>query len=371
MRMNWVKSDKVKEGLVILMVSVVLLLLVDYLAGYTILKHTPISSRNNAERGVRIKHPVYHHTLAANYDGFARWGNKSEYRFCTNNDGLKVKCGAISHDKSYDIGFLGDSFTEGVSLPYEKTFVGLIAEKLPEKKIANLAVDSYSPTIYYLKLVDFLNKGYQFKELVVYIDISDIRDEANYAMVGGRVITTFNKTKSDMNINDKMFPLLNFGLKGLKNRFRSTVDTDPHMEYLDLNDRVYSRHISNGAWTFDANDAGYGKLGVSGSIKKSIAMMEKLYEVCKKNNIKLSVGVYPWPSQILYDVEESKQVKIWRDFCVNKCANFYNSFPTFFELVRSSDKKAVIGNYFIYGDVHFNESGNQLIAADFFKTYKP
>ncbi len=197
MRMNWVKSDKVKENLIILMVSVVLLLLVDYLAGYTILKHIPVSSRNNAERGVRIKHPVYHHTLAANYDGFARWGNKSEYRFCTNNDGLKVKCGAINNDKSYDIGFLGDSFTEGVSLPYEKTFVGLIAEKFPEKKIANLAVASYSPTIYYLKLVDFLNKGYQFKELVVYVDIGDIRDEANYAMVGGRVITTFNKAKSD------------------------------------------------------------------------------------------------------------------------------------------------------------------------------
>ena len=90
----------------------------------------------------------------------------------------------------------------------------------------------------------------------------------------------------------------------------------------------------------------------------------------KKNNIKLSIGVYPWPGQILYDVEESKQVKIWREFCTNKCAYFYNSFPTFFELVNSSNKKDVISNHYFHGDMHFNEAGNQLIATDFLSTYQ-
>lgn len=366
MRMSWIKSKIVKEGLIILVVSIALLLLVDNFLGYAILKQAPISSRNNAERGIRISHPVYHHTLAANFDGLAR--NQAEYRFCTNADGLKSKCGAVSNDKEIDIGFLGDSFTEGLGLPYEKTFVGLIAANMPQKKIANLGAVLYSPTIYYLKLKDFLDKGYKFKELVVYIDISDISNEANYAIVDGKVVDTIENTGKQ-----KMFPVVNFGLKGLKDRLRSgfgIMTTDFHEDHLDLTDPVYRRDFTSGTWTFDDSDKGYGKLGVKGSIDKSIAMMQKLYDLCKTNNIKLSIGVYPWPSQILYDTEESKQVIIWRDFCADKCTNFYNSFPTFFDLIKSSNKKEVINNNFFHGDMHFNENGNKIIAADFLSSYK-
>ena len=95
----------------------------------------------------------------------------------------------------------------------------------------------------------------------------------------------------------------------------------------------------------------------------------KFFMPLQTNNINLSIGVYPWPGQILYDVKESSQVRIWRDFCVGKCKYFYNSFPTFFDLTKSSSKKAVIERNYFYGDMHFNEYGNQLIAADFLKAY--
>ncbi|MBX9613796.1 MAG: hypothetical protein K2X51_19455 [Burkholderiales bacterium] len=365
MPIRWIKSRVVKDFLVIVAASLALLLLIDGLFGYAILKHVPIASRNNAERGIRIGHPVYHHTLSANFNGLAR--NQLEYRFCTNSDGLKSNCNAISNDKEIDIGFLGDSFTEGLGLPYEKTFVGLIAEKLPGKKIANLGVASYSPSIYYLKLKDFLDKGYKFKELIVYIDISDIPNEANYAVVDGKVVETIDDTDKH-----KIFPLINFGLKGLRDRLRANfgiLRQDFHEDHLDLTDPVYRRDF-DGGWTYNSDVRGLGKLGVEGAIKKSIEMMDKIYDLTKRNNIKLSVGVYPWPGQILYDIEESRQVKIWKDFCVKKCENFYNSFPTFFELVKLSNKEEVVGNYFYYGDMHFNEKGNQIIASDFLKNYK-
>ena len=340
----------------------------DNLFGYAILKHVSISSRNNAERGIRIGHPVYHHTLSASYDGLAR--NLTEYRFCTNSDGLKSKCGEANNAKEIDIGFLGDSFTEGLGLPYEKTFVGLIADNLPHKKIANLGVVSYAPTIYLLKLKDFLDKGYRFNELVVYIDISDIQDEANYAIVDGKVVETIEDTSKH-----RRFPVAHFGYKGIRDRLGNEFEffkrkEDVHEDQLNLGDPVYRRDYSRGAWTYNSSIGGYGKLAVNGSIDKSVAMMEKLYELCKANGIKLSIAVYPWPGQILYDVEESRQVKIWRDFCDGKCANFYNSFPTFFGLIRSSSKRAVIENNYFHGEMHFNENGNHLIAMDFLKIHR-
>ena len=361
---SWIKSDNAKDILIVIVFSLALLLLADYFLGYTILHNAPIRTRNNAERGLGISHPIYHHTLAANYNGLASFDQKSEYRFCTNDAGFKSNCNAINNTKNYDIAFLGDSFTEGIGLPYEKTFVGLIAEQLPEKKIANLGVAWYSPSIYYLKLVDLLNKGYTFKELVVYIDISDIPNEANYMIVDGKVVDTIENTSKQ-----HIFPLINFGLKGLKSRFLQASNLGPHVKNLDFSDDVYRRDTKS-AWTYDDNAKGYGKIGLQGTIDKTLGTMKQLYDVCKKNNIKLSIGVYPWPGQILYDVEESKQVKIWREFCTNKCAHFYNSFPTFFELVNSSNKKDVISNHYFHGDMHFNEAGNQLIATDFLSTYQ-
>jgi hypothetical protein len=54
--MSWIKSERLKEALIILVVSLSLLLLVDYFLGYKILHNAPISTRNNAERGLGIRH---------------------------------------------------------------------------------------------------------------------------------------------------------------------------------------------------------------------------------------------------------------------------------------------------------------------------
>ena len=361
---SWIKSEQFKEALIVLGVTLALLLLVDYFLGYKILHNAPISTRNNAERGLGIRHPIYHHTLAANYNGLTSFDQQTEYRFCTNDGGFKSDCNNIVNGKDYDIAFLGDSFTEGIGLPYEKTFVGLIAAGLPDKKIANLGVAWYSPSIYYLKLQELLNEGYKFKEVIVYIDISDIPNEANYAIVDGKVVATIENTSKHY-----PFPLINFGLKGFKSRFLQDTYLGPHVKSLNLNDDIYKKDTKSG-WTYSDSNEGFGKIGQQGSIDKSVALLEKIHALCIKNNIKLSVGVYPWPGQILYDTEESKQVKIWRNFCRGKCENFYNSFPTFFSFVNKASKKEVIAQYYFNGDMHFNEAGNQLIATDFLKTYQ-
>ena len=43
--------------------------------------------------------------------------------------------------------------------------------------------------------------------------------------------------------------------------------------------------------------------------------MTKLSNYLNNRNIKLSIGVYPHPATLLYDTENSLQVKIWSDFC--------------------------------------------------------
>jgi hypothetical protein len=72
--------------------------------------------------------------------------------------------------------FLGDSFTEGLGIPY--AFVGRFAAAFPQLDVLNAVVSSYAPSVYYAKTKYFIGRGLQIDEIVVYIDVSDVQDEA-------------------------------------------------------------------------------------------------------------------------------------------------------------------------------------------------
>ena len=85
-------------------------------------------------------------------------------------------------------------------------------------------------------------------------------------------------------------------------------------------------------WTYYNDDIPYEPLGIDGGIQRSLNKMSNLYNLLKSKNIKLSIGIHPWPGQILYDQRKSKQIKIWRDFCKNKCINFLICLISFDEI---------------------------------------
>src|SRR5690606_2268526 len=61
---------------------------------------------------------------------------------------------------------------------WEETFVGRFALQSPQLEVLNAGVLSYAPSVYYRKTAWLLEAGYAFDELVVYLDVSDIQDEA-------------------------------------------------------------------------------------------------------------------------------------------------------------------------------------------------
>ncbi len=99
------------------------------------------------------------------------------------------------------------------------------------------------------------------------------------------------------------------------------------------------------------------------------ATMEKLYLILKKNKIKMSIVVYPWPQQLLKDKKDSIHVKMWRDFCIGKCSNFINMFPVFFDEMEKTSFLDVYKKYYYWNDVHFNQKGNELIANYLIKNF--
>ena len=349
--------NKVKVILKILSIVVFLTLSIDFLFGNFLLsvfdkKTKPLPY---------VEHDIYDHTLKKNFKETIKWENNVPYMYCTDTNGFRSKCSIKRKklNKNFDIAFLGDSFTEGIGVEFSKTFVGLFEKNNPDYMVANLSVTSYSPSVYLIKFQELLNQGYSFDRLFVFIDISDIHDEAKkYEIKNNKIVRKKNPNLINFQKKiNKLFPIITKSNKRLKNivipniRKKYFPKQTKECTYLD-------KCFRKSSWTYEpsAYDPRY--------ISKSIRSMEKLYKIAQDENVSLSIGVYPWPAQLLYDIEDSEQVKIWKNFCETRCEFFFNSFPDFFNIANEKNTTYVLKNYFIKGDVHFNEKGHKVIAEN-------
>ena len=366
----------------IILISIFLFLLLDFFFGRTLINKYIHQIKDNPFylKKQRVRHSFYHHTLAPLIDYRKTGWGPVTYRLCTNIHGFKTKCGTLDDDH-YDIGFIGDSFTEGLGVVYEQTFVGIVEDK-KKLTVANLGVSSYSSKIYLSKIHHFIGKGMKFKHIVVFIDVSDLIDDSNSYVL-----------KNDLKVGDKkigkrientvkiwfpIFDYLAFTLSN-NNRYRLSDNIFTRVNiYVDVNqikDRklkeVYSKINLRSAWTYSKTNEikGYD-LPLDTAINEQIKTMNQLYELLKKNNIKLSIAVYPWPQTILYDKHENLMKTTWENFCKNKCANFINTFPLFInDDDEESKKNLIIKKYYQLGDIHFNPEGHKLIADYFIKNF--
>jgi uncharacterized protein YneF (UPF0154 family) len=373
--------------ILIILISLFLFLIIDFFFGKILIDKYIDQIKDNPYylKKQRVRHSFYHHTLAPQIDYRKTGWGPTTYRLCTNIHGFKSKCGTLGGDH-YDIGFIGDSFTEGLGVRHEDTFVGIIEDK---KKliIANMGVSSYSPKIYLSKIHHFIGRGMKFKHIVVFMDVSDLIDDSNSYIF-----------KNDLKVRDKkigkrientlkiwfpMFDYLTFNLTN-NNRYRTTDSIFTRINiYTDIkqtNDKklkeIYSKMNLRSAWTYSKTNQikGYD-LPIDVAINEQIKTMNQLYELLKKNNIKLSIVVYPWPQTILYDKRENLMKTTWENFCKDKCANFINTFPLFMnddddDDDEKSKKNLIIKKYYQLGDIHFNPEGHKLIADYFIKNFK-
>lgn len=338
-----------------------------------------------ARNELRVRDAHYTHGLKPNFDGFDAWGS-NQVRIFTNSLGFRdaaVRDVPMATDRKRVI-FIGDSFTESLGMPYEQSFVGLFAQAFPALDVLNAGVSSYAPSVYYEKLKYFLDSGLKFDEAVVYIDISDIQDEAilySYDPKGVLQMGLFQTGGEDCSPVprpplprpekrwwEKVSYIGEFvGQMRYSARLARAIE-QASFEDLSKSHAVYSRDYARPSWTYSDDSSCYGALGIDGSIDKAKKQMDRLYELLASHGVALSVGVYPWPQQLLYDRQESRQARLWREWCAGKCRKFFDHFPDFFQY-KAQDPDFIRSLYF-WGDFHFNARGNELLARELIGTYE-
>lgn len=120
--------------------------------------------------------------------------------------------------------------------------------------------------------------------------------------------------------------------------------------------------VKRGNWTHvDKYWKIYGQKGR----ELAVSNLNKLLELCNNNNIKFSLVIYPWPSQIYYDIKAIKHRLFWKEWSMKNKVDFYDLFFHF----SDKNKIELIHNYFVPGDIHWNKLGHKYIADIILKTY--
>ncbi len=329
------------------------------------------------DKNFRTSNHIYHHGLIPNKETESVWRGDDSYPVYTNSLGFfdsKVRDVPLVDKSKRRILIIGDSYTEGIGVQYEKTFVGLLNKAVDSDKVEifNAALSSYSPKLYYLKVKHLIEEvGFKFDELYVFIDISDIQDEILYLH--------YEPKESDPKLRasaraDTIFSRLSLSyylvrqIMKRKERERNLMKYPskyypPWLNYYWLNDiNVEVATIPNfiqlrDRWTFsDFYENKWMKQGVN----LAVGYMTKLNELASEHDIMMTVGVYPWPIHIDASSKDNLQVWIWKKFSTRYGTGFIDLFPLF--IGEGAGYEGVYDRYFIKGDIHWNEAGHRLVA---------
>ncbi len=330
-------------------------------------------SSDEVRESARLHNTIYHHDLAKNFSGYENWGG-SYYRLYTNSLGFKDGSARIvplvgDHRR---VLLIGDSFTEGIGVPFDQTFAGLLyragLQRANKIEFLNAAVVGYSPVIYYKKIKYLLQSGLHFDEVIVFPDLSDVGDEAQrYFCIDDDPRYNYYcglETRLEPPAVVKPAPFLarNFIVTDrIRQIIKQAIARWRHPTPLSI--PYPERRLD---WALpDFPREHLLPLGVEGGITRSLENMQKLADLLAEHNIPLTIAVYPWPNLLFYNDRDSRQIAIWRTFCVKNCKKFINLFPAFF-----SEKDAHEDWYdrlFIYGDVHFSVEGHKLMFHELAK----
>ena len=354
----------------------ILIISIDLIFGKKIINFLYSNDKN-------VKHSIYHHDLDKNLNEKIIYNNVYEHIICTNNYGFKSSCiDKEKISKSVDYAFIGDSFTEGVGLNYADTFIGKFKNKKKNDQIINLGVASYSPKIYFKKLEHYLNQGFTFDRVIVFIDVGDILDENGYFVKSNGTVATKSNLKLVNTVYQDYTEL--YKLKKILKGFLPIsaifynkimeVKSNSNIKINGSNDKreIKDNYLINSRWTYKNKFSKRDQIWVDKGREDAVFFMNKIFELSKINNFKLSLAVYPWPAQILHDKDTGRTElgKFWENYCKNKCESFINYLDYFHQLKQEIEKEKIVELYYLKNDVHFNQKGNDIILKKLLETFK-
>lgn len=347
-------------------VFLLFLIPVDFAVGYLRNRPSPPAESGSEEPATRIRiyDDEYHHGFAPLHSETQTWGEEV-YVMHTNSLGFKdaEQREVTLQPERYRLIVLGDSFSEGIGVPHEETFAGILGQQLAGRgvEVLNASVASYSPKLMFLKLRYLLEQGLRFDELAIFFDLSDASDELIYSSFRWDDLNSRGLAPKGQRFEKgPSGPQHWYEYSLLWRTFQRLVfREDPWRRDLYRNPdtgETFSYYQERSEWV----DGGvlYERWGHAG-LEAAAFYIRQILQLGEEYGFRVTIAIYPWPKEILGNRPNSKNVEFWTEFAATEQIGLINLYPAFMHL---PDPAAVVAECFINGDVHWNAVGHRRVA---------
>lgn len=315
-----------------------------------------------------FKYDEYYYELKKNCIGKYRF-KKSFPIVKTITDEMGLRVGENSLPKSKNkknIFIFGDSFTYGVGIEYEKTYVGLIEKKFSNYNVYNFGVGSYSPSVYLYKLKKTIEKNIIPEKILLFLDLTDLIDEASRwtydeSIVNVRLATNYvyKNSKKKEKFTKKNFKLINNISSYINYHSRNLRE----FANIKFNEKRKIKTSIQGSFTYkDLNslDKRFWKNGIflkgKNNLKKRLSQIS---DISKKNNIEFYLIIYPWAETLEFGQKKFSWSNFAKEICSDKNCNLIDTIPDF-QNYKNENINWSSELYFL-NDEHFNDKGANLL----------
>ncbi len=297
----------------------------------------------------------------------------SKYRFkksfplidtFTDDMGLRIGKKYIKKDENKENIFIfGDSMTYGVGIEYEKTYAGLISNYFNNYNTYNFAVGSYSPTVHLYKLKKAINSNIIPKKIFIFLDFSDVIDEAGrwYLDPETNIPRLRNKThikkESFVDKNFKLvkniFVYINYNLRTFRSYLKKEIANS---------DKIKTSIQSNFTYT-DLNlldQRFWEKDYFNNGIKSIERNFDEFKSISKKNNFDIYLVIYPWAETLEFGQEKFNWSKFANKLCNSENCFVIDAIPEFISYKQKNNNW--IRELYFLNDEHFNAFGAKLLS---------
>ncbi len=323
-----------------------------------------------------LKHNCYNYSknffyLHKNCNAKEKWVRQvKSYKVLTDENGFRFS-GKHNNNFNKIAAFFGDSFTYGMGLDYEKTFVGIINKKKDDYKILNLGVPGYSPSVFNYQLKKLIKNQIIPNKIFIVLDISDVFEEASEWRSDPLIPHPIQIKNENKNSNkaDSFFKTI------IKNNFKGSRLIAKSLNNFFRSLRLYSQNFKpkpikpgNSGWgnflymNITNTDQNLWKpLGFKKSLDKITSNFKEIAKTSEQIKSDLYIVIYPWPDSLEYGQSKFN----WENFASNlcteiSCKKLINFFPEFKKIKNSS--KFWLTDLYIGGDLHITQFGQSIIA---------
>lgn len=330
-------------------------------------KREPVVPANISE-GTGISHRTfsekYHHGFVPQAQGTEQFG-PFEVDYFVNSLGMRDSWNRVVLPRESGSGrilLLGDSFVEGVGMNYEDTIGGQLSKKLSDQgiEVLNGGVASYCPTLMEARLRDWIETAdLRFDLAVIFIDISDVRDEFRYQKDARGVFVDADSGEFDTAIREaetKERPIAVWLESRVEKNFVLLGALTRNARLLWRSDK---NPMSSVPFAYNNWPAYRGALEpwIQKALQRQTAAMDKILSLCRDRNADCLLVVYPGLEQVEAGHEADRHNQYWQEWAQSNQVAFLNLYPDFLGLKDRYPDYILSSN-----DSHWNKQGAELVA---------